>query len=626
MSILTVSNLTKSFGERTLFKNISFRIDEGMKIGLIGANGVGKTTLFRILMGDEEKSGGEVYISKSQPLVCMEQTVTREKITVYDYTLEAFKNLTETEEELREIATELENEYSETLAQKYAEKNDIYIKSGGSTYRSIAKQTLIGLGFSEDELDKDMSVLSGGQVTRASLARILLSDSALMLLDEPTNHLDLKSLEFLENFLKNTKKAFVVISHDRYFLDSVTNVTMELENNCITEYKGSYSDFIKKKDAKFESDLKKYEQTKKEISRIEGIIDQQRSFGRERNFVTIQSKQKSIDRLKENLIKPEKNTSRIKFKFHLQKESGNDVLRIKNLKKSFGEKTLFQDFSFELHKRERVFVIGENGCGKSTLLKIIAKVINQDDGEILYGSKVEKAFYDQSQEDLIKNKTVISNIWDEYPKMTETEVRNALASFLIRGDDVYKEVSLISGGEKARVSLLKTMLKGANLLLLDEPTNHLDIYSKEALENALDDYDGTILAVSHDRYLINKFADVILAFEKNKIRVFRGNFDSYTEFIEKMQKDEVIKAPQKKVSDYEKQKELRRAKQKKDGAIKRTEEKIEKAEMIKQDLEKELETLTDDYQKIMEVTQKIEETENLIKEYMEEWENLFTSE
>ena len=626
MSLLVLNNVSKSFGERVLFESVSFNIENNTKMGFIGANGVGKTTLFRTILGEGEYSG-DIVKSSELKIGIMEQTPpSSESLTAYEYTLEVFSHFFEIEREMENVRLLLEGGEGDTtrLINRQEALNTEYIRNDGLTFRSRTRSMLLGLGFLESELNLPMNSLSGGQKTRLSLARALLSEANFLLLDEPTNHLDISSVEYLEDFLKNCNKAFIVISHDRYFLDKVTNTTIELENRKISCYTGSYSTYLEKKEQVKKAAERKYENTMAEIKRIEGIIEQQKRWNRERNIRTAEHKQKSIDRLAETLEKPEEDTSRIKFRFAAERKSGNDVLKVINLEKTYGDKPLFKNVNFEIKRGERVFLLGPNGCGKSTLYKMIKGTVDSPDGAVSFGTNVDCAYYDQDRSDISGGKDVESELWDVYPKMDRTQIRSALAAFLFRGDDVFKMTDTLSGGEKARLSLLQIMLTGANFLLLDEPTNHLDIRSKEALEEALSTFEGTVFIISHDRYLINKMADKILAFENGTVNSYNLSYDDYvtkiaSNTIETVTETQKLK---KEPNDYQKQKQLQSERRKLEGRIRRTEEAIGICEKEIEKLNEEINSAGSDYGKITELSARLSEKEEEQASLMEKWEEL----
>ena len=607
-----------------LFENVSFNIENNTKMGFIGGNGVGKTTLFRVITGQEDAEGNIIHANDLK-IGVMEQTPPdSDTLTAYDYTIEVFSRLFEIEEELEKIRLMLEKGEGDTqkLINRQDALNNEYIRSDGLTFHARTRSLLLGLGFLEKELDLPMKALSGGQKTRLSLARTLLSEADFMLLDEPTNHLDIDAVRYLEDFLKNSNKAFIVVSHDRYFLDKVTNCTIELGMKKVTFYTGSYSVFVEKKKQVYEAALRKYENTMQEIHRIEGIIEQQRRWNRERNIKTAEHKQKSIDRLTETLEKPEEDVSKIKFTFEANRRSGDDVLTVKNLSKAYSGKKLFENVSFDIKRGERVFLIGPNGCGKSTLYNMLKGKESCPDAEIKFGTNVDCAFYDQNRNDISDTKDVESELWDAYPRMDRTQIRNALASFLFKGDDVFKETKSLSGGEKARLSLLQIMLTGANLLLLDEPTNHLDIRSKEALEDALMGFTGTVFIISHDRYLINKMADKLLVFEENGVNTYRMSYDDYVNY--KASKTEVAASvkEKKQPNEYMLQKEKQSNRRKLEGKINRTEESITLCEEEIEKINLEINSAGSDFEKITKLSGDLEEKQKEHEELLKIWEDL----
>ncbi len=633
MAVLTVSGLSKKFVERVLFENISFHLEKGDKVGLIGANGVGKTTLFKIITGREEPSGGGVSKEKNVTVGYMEQhSCSTPDRTVYNELLSIFEAQIKDEKRLEEIAFLIENKIGDTdeLVAEQFRVRERFEREGGMTYVSRTKAALSGLGFTNDEFFMPTEKLSGGQRSKLSLAKLLLSGSDLLLLDEPTNHLDISAVNWLEGFIKEYRGTVLVVSHDRYFLDSVTNKTLEIEHGRSQMYTGSYTEFMEKKRRQQEALERQYENRIKEISRIEGIVEQQKRWGRAHNFVTAASKQKQADRLKEELVLPNKELETVHFKFTPKCESGNDVLICENLSKSFGNKRLFDNVNIHIRKNERVFILGENGCGKTTLFKIIQRMYEQDLGSVTLGANVETGYFDQVQSNLDLGKSALNEIWDEFPYMTETEVRTALGRFLFKGDEVFRPLSEMSGGERARIALLKLMLKGANFLLLDEPTNHLDTSFREQLEQTLLDYTGTMLIISHDRYFINKLADRILVLEKDGMREYLGNYDYYIEKTNETFDKSIFKAVNqktdnsKKVNDYnlkkERQSNLRKAK----SRLKRCEENVSLAEERTEELQALLqsEDVAADYEKLVEFTNELEELNGRLESLYEEWEEV----
>jgi len=630
MSLLSLSKVNKYFGERCLFENVSFSVEEHDKIGLIGANGTGKTTLFKMILEQNDHDGGEIFLPKSTDIGYLEQHVgINSELTVYDEVLTVYSHLKEMEEKMLELSGNIEAGIgdAEENAQRLHKITEEYKEKDGYIYKNIARASLLGLGFTEEDLDKPFSLLSGGQKTRVSLCKILLSGSNLLLLDEPTNHLDIASVEWLENFLSNYKGAFIVISHDRYFLDKVTNKTFELEYQHLTTFDGNYSRYLKLKEENEKYIERRYENTMREIKRIEGIIEQQKRWNRERNIKTAEHKQKSVDRLKETLIIPKEELDNIKPHFEILKSGGNEVLDVKDLSKSFDNNLLFSNINFLIQRKERVFLLGDNGSGKTTLFKILLNKLEQDDGTIKIGANVDAGYFDQTQATLDYNKTLFDEIADSFPELTITDVRNALAGFLFKADDAFKVISELSGGERARLMLLKLMLKKANFLLLDEPTNHLDIKSREMLEEALEKYEGTIFAISHDRYFINKLSTRILRINNKTLENYDGNYSYYLEKCQKITQDKKISATPKISSekeDYLTQKKIAADERKRKNRIEKLETEIAQTEEKIAKLETEL-TLpenTSDYVKCAEISAQLDELNEKLLLFYEEWESL----
>ena len=628
MIVLSGNDISVSFGGETLFHDVNFRLEENGRAGLVGVNGCGKTTLMHVINGRQEAETGGISKAAGIKLGCMEQYVIRDdNITLYDEVLEIFRPLIDAENELADIAVAIDTgDHSEQTLSRQMQLQERFEREGGLTYKSMTCSALVGLGFSEEDFGKPISVMSGGQKSKAQLAKLLLSGSNILLLDEPTNHLDITACEWLEKFLTEYKGAYIVISHDRYFLDKVTDTTFEMENRTLREYKGNYTRYLELKAEAREAQLRVYERTVKEINRIEGIVEQQKRWGQEHNFITAASKQKQADRLKETLEKPEDLPEAIKFTFRAKEGGANDVLTAKGLSKSFDGTVVFTNAELDIKKNTTTFILGENGCGKTTLLKILTGEYQADSGEYKFGNNIQFGYYDQAQTDLDPSKTVIDEVWDRYPGMTQTQVRSALAQFLFKGDDVFKNVGKLSGGEKARVSLLKLMLSKANMLLLDEPTNHLDIHSREALENALASYGGTLLIVSHDRYLINKLADRIVWLGKTGTVNIDGNYDRYIELKEaKAQSEQAVqvKVAEGKKNDYKERKERESTLRKLSGALKRCEQAIDEIGLKTAELAQQMSQpeIAADYEKTSALAQEIEalkeKEEALTAEWME---------
>ena len=603
MSVVSMQNLTLSFGENTLFSDVSFDVFEKDKVGFVGANGVGKTSLFKIITGEYQADSGGCFIGKNVKVGYMAQHSCSENRTVYNELISVFSDLIEMEKQLDLIADELTVNPTDDLITKQDLLTNQFQAMGGLTYKSLTRSSLIGLGFTESEFDMSTSKLSGGQKSKLILAKLLLSNADLLLLDEPTNHLDISAVEWLEDFLSSFSGAFIVISHDRYFLDKITNKTIELENKKLRSYKGNYSEFLVKKEAEQKAIAEKYENDLKEIERLEGIIAQQRQWNREKNIKTAESKEKAVERIKAQLVVPDAKVKRIRFDFTPKCVSGEDVLEVKDLSKSFDGKTIFENASFHIKKGERLFLLGDNGCGKTTLLKILMKDYRPNSGTFKFGANLFTGYFDQVQAKLDLNKTAIDEVWSAFPAMTETMIRNALAAFLFKGDEVYKVLSNCSGGERARIALLKLMLGKFNFLLLDEPTNHLDAFSREELENTLLNYSGTMLIVSHDRYFINKLATSVLELKKDGIIRYDGDYNYYLEKRKVETVQEVQKKPVK-VNDYKLKKERASNLRKLKTKVSRLESDIEDIEEKAALLEEEIAS-NPPYEKLMEITQKL---------------------
>ena len=530
--ILSCQNISKSFGTDEILKNVSFHIEANEKAAIVGINGAGKSTLLKIIMQKETPDTGEVILAKDATIgyLAQYQDVSGHR-TIYEEVLDAKKNIIEMEERLRGMEAQmnaLTGQELEALLDGYHRLSHEFELLGGYTYRSEVTGILKGLGFSESEFDRQMSELSGGQKTRVSLGKLLVTKPDVLLLDEPTNHLDMESIRWLEGFLMNYKGAVVIVSHDRYFLDRVVTKVVEIFQHQGYVYQGNYTEFAKKK-AKIREDLlKQYYNQQREIKHQEEVITKLKSFNREKSIKRAESREKMLDKI-ERLEKPTDENTDIHIVLEPDVTSGNDVLTVEHLRKAFGTHTLFDDLSFEIKRGERVALIGNNGTGKTTILKIINELLLADGGTIVLGSNVHIGYYDQEHQLLHMEKTIFEEIADDYPQLKHTKIRNVLAAFLFTNDDVFKRIADLSGGERGRVSLAKLMLSDANFLILDEPTNHLDITSKEILESALNQYTGTVFFVSHDRYFINQTATRILDLTGGTIVNYIGNYDYYLE-------------------------------------------------------------------------------------------------
>ena len=626
MSLLTALNLKFGFADGVLFKDAAFQVEENDRIGLIGSNGSGKTSLFKLITGEYQAVEGGIVRGKDVRIGYMEQYLECEdNLTVYEEVLKVFSDVSEMEKELEEITRKLENNSDIALIERQLHLTEEIERRDGLVYKAKTRSALIGLGFKESELDYPVKNLSGGQRSKVSLCKLLLSNANLILLDEPTNNLDIDAINWLEDFLGKYKGAVLVVSHDRYFLDKITFLTMEIAHKKITMTKGNYSFFQKLKAERELTIEREYEKNIAEIKRIEGIIEQQKRFNQERNYITIASKEKQIERIKADLIVPDKALASVRFSFNSEVRSGENVLTVFDLEKSFPQKPLFKNLNLSINREDKIFLLGPNGCGKSTFLKILNKEISQDSGIIKFGTNVKIGYFDQNIDKLDSDKTVLDEVWDMYKFMDQTEIRSALALFLFRGEDVFKKVSVLSGGERAKISLLKIMLSKPNFLILDEPTNHLDINSREVLEEALLNYDGTLLVVSHDRYFINKLSDKIIHLTHDGAVSIDGNYDTYLQFKENNQKPiEKEKKEATKVNTYKLQKEQQALERKRNSRISKIEKDIEQKENEVSELQEllQLPETSADYEKLLELTEKFEILKNELDELYSEWEEL----
>lgn len=530
--ILACQQISKSFGTHQVLKEISFHIEENEKATIVGVNGAGKSTLLKIIMNEMSADEGEVILSKGKTIGYLAQHQdTSSDHTIYEEVLEVKKDIIAMEEKIRKLEKDMKHAGKDELDQlmeTYASLTHRFELANGYAWKSEITGVLKGLGFTEDEFQKRISTLSGGQRTRVFLGKLLLSRPDIILLDEPTNHLDMDSIHWLENFLSNYRGSVLVVSHDRYFLDKIVTKVIDLDQGRAVTYRGNYTQYSTKKEAIIEAQIREYENQQREIRHQEEVITKLRSFNREKSIKRAESREKMLEKM-EILEKPVTYQPKIRIRLEPSVISGNDVLTIDNLSKSFGDRLLFHELHLEIKRGEKVALIGKNGTGKTTILKIINKYLAADTGKIAIGAKVRIGYYDQEQQVLHENKTIFDEISDAYPTLTHTRIRNLLAAFLFTGDDVFKPIHSLSGGEKGRVSLAKLMLSNANFLILDEPTNHLDLYSKEILEDAINNYEGTVFYVSHDRYFINKTATRILDLTEQGLINYKGNYDYYLE-------------------------------------------------------------------------------------------------
>ncbi|MBR0135994.1 MAG: ABC-F family ATP-binding cassette domain-containing protein [Clostridia bacterium] len=625
MPLLAVNNLKKSFVTRVLFESIGFEVNEGDHIGFIGVNGCGKSTLFAIIEGREPYDEGTVSFGRDTVLGSMEQTVEEKNATLYEYAEGVFSELVSIENELEDINERLTGEADEKLIERQQKLRERYEDGGGLTFRARTRSTLLGLGFTEDELKKELSLFSGGQRNKAQLARLLLSGANLLLLDEPTNHLDIKATEWLEDFLSAYKGAFIVISHDRYFLDKVTNRTIELKDRRLYISRGNYSRHMELRSTARQLELRRFLRAKKVIARIEGMVVQQRRWGQQHNFVTAFHKQKAADRIKETLVEPERDEASIHFSFRAKEGGGNDAAVCKGVSKSFGDKEVFRGVDMLVKKGEKVFILGDNGCGKTTLLNILAGRMRPTSGVCFLGAHTEPAYYEQTMASLDPENTVLDEVWGKYYNtISHKDIRNALGAFLFRGDDVQKRIAQLSGGEKARVQLLKLMLTSANLLLLDEPTNHLDIASREVLEDALDEYNGTMIIVTHDRYLVNRLADRIFHMSADGMKEYVGGYDDYLEALKNVPEETAAEGKQlsANAAEYRERKLARSELTKAKTAAAKAEKAVADAEAELKGINEKLASpaYASDYAKAGELSKKADEISSRLEKLYEEWE------
>ena len=586
--ILACQNITKSFGTNEILKNASFHIEEREKTAIVGINGAGKSTLLKIIMRQISADSGEVMIAKGKTIGYLAQhEAVSSGNTIYQELLEVKRDLIKLEENIRQMEHEMKSLQGDSLTlllESYNRMSTEFERRDGYSYRSELAGVLKGLGFDEEDFGKKVETLSGGQKTRVALGKLLLSKPDIILLDEPTNHLDMNSIAWLETYLLNYPGAVIIVAHDRYFLNRVVTKVVEIDNGHVTTFLGNYSAYAEKKKQLRDTALKAWMNQQQEIRRQQEVIAKLKSFNREKSIKRAESREKMLNKI-EVLEKPAEVNDEIRIRLEPRIISGNDVLTVEGLSKSFGSNHLFSDLNFEIKRGERVAIIGNNGTGKTTLLKIINSVLPADAGSFTLGSKVNIGYYDQEHHVLHMEKTLFDEISDAYPTLTNTQIRNVLASFLFTGDDVFKRISDLSGGERGRVSLAKLMLSEANFIILDEPTNHLDITSKEILENALNRYTGTILYVSHDRYFINQTATRILELTGNTLVNYIGNYDYYLEKKEELTQiyaPQTAETTQEKTSEaklsWQQKKEEQAKLRKKQNDLKKTEERIHELE------------------------------------------------
>ncbi len=629
--ILSCQNICKTYVEKPVLQNISFHLNENDRLAIIGYNGAGKSTLLKIIVGELSADEGEVLTKKDASIGYLAQHQDHDfHRSIFDELLSVKKEIIELDEQMRTYEKEMEHLDGDALEQKmqqYTNATHRFEQMNGFAYKSEITGILKGLGFSEEDFQKQVRTLSGGQMTRVALGKLLLKNPDVLLLDEPTNHLDVSSIQWLENYLSRYKGAVIIVSHDRFFLDKVVNKVMEIEFAKSLLFDGNYTQFIQKRDQVKAIRKKEYENQQQEIKRQKEVIRKLRQFNREKSIRRAESREKVLDKM-EILDKPKEYQGDMRLTIEPEVISGNDVLTLENVAKSFGSKQLFSNISCNIFRGERVALIGPNGTGKTTLLKIICKKISKNSGVIQLGAGVSIGYYDQAQDNLDNDKTIFDEISDAYPDLNNTKIRNTLAAFLFYGEDVFRPISSLSGGEKGRVSLAKLMLSHANFLILDEPTNHLDIQSKEILESAMNSYTGTILYVSHDRYFINKTATRILEISKDGLTSYPGNYQDYLHQKEKENVQESEKQKERSVSesklDWQQQKELQAKQRKKENRLKKVEEEITRLEEEQAKLQEEmlLPEIATDVAKLTELSKKQDEITCSLEELYEEWETL----
>jgi len=628
MVVLTCKNLEKSYGTKTILKDINFNVESGDKIGIVGLNGSGKTTLFNILSKNLFFDKGDLYVRNGMKLGYLEQHINIDSDnTMFEECLTVFKDLIKMEEELRELELAItkyannENKL-ENLMTSYSSLSEKFSELNGYGYESNIRGTLIGLGFSEEDFSKKVNILSGGQKSRVSLAKLLLERPDILLLDEPTNHLDIAAIDWLAKFIQDYTGATLLISHDRYFLDMVVNKIFHLENKTLKEYRTNYTNFIKRRKENIEIYKKHYEENQQEIEKQKKIIDQYKRYGGERYNRLAKSRQKLLDKME--VMEKHVDQGQISFTFKPQIESGNDVLQVVDLAKNFGDRKLFKNISFNIYKGDRIGLIGPNGVGKSTLFKIILNKITDYEGEVNIGHHVNLGYFDQEMSDLNLNNTIIDEIWDDNPNLTHTEIRSILSQFMFLGDDVFKEIKDLSGGEKGRLSILKIIMSKDNFLLMDEPTNHLDIDSKEVLEDALINYEGTVFVISHDRYFLNRVADKIFVMTEDGIIQYLGNYDYYIEKINEAKSspnENVTKTKTQIQIEKKKEKELIKEEKKKKKEISSLEKEIHDLEIAIGEIDGQLANneIYSDTEKVLGLTKSREEKVKNLDILYEKW-------
>lgn len=636
--LIQLNNVTKNFVVNEIFSNVKMEINDKDRVAIVGRNGAGKSTLLKIISGELSFDSGERTISKNTTIGYLSQEfIVREDLSIYEEMITCFDEIISLEANLEKLSYELTPENIENdpgLLDRFDRLQNEVLTHKDYHYKSKIESVLYGLDFTKDVFDKKISTFSGGEKTRLSMAKLLLSEPDLLILDEPTNHLDMENVAWLENYLSSYNGAIVIVSHDRYFLDKVVNVVYNLEFGKLKKYVGNYSKFLKQYEEDYEKQLKEFTSQQKDIKRLEEFV--QKNIARASTSKMAKSRQKVLDKM-ELIDNPKKDDKAANIEFNIKEQSGRDVLMIENLKVGYDGKQVGNAYNFSVYKGDRISIVGRNGIGKSTLIKTIAKKQNAIGGSVHYGSKVSLGYYDQKQAEFESSKTILNELWDEYPLMKEAEVRTVLGRFLFRGDSVLKIVRDLSGGEKARLQLAKLMLEKNNLLVLDEPTNHLDITSKQVLEDALENYEGTIVFVSHDRYFINKIANKVLDITGDDYSIYLGNYDYYLEkreqelIAKKLKEEETDEVQEKVANDYvlgkEEKKRIRKLERTREELLEKIESLEEKVSLVNNELTKE-EVYTDaikvqEYnEELRSLNQEIEDLNNTWLEIEEELESL----
>ena len=636
--LIQLNNVTKNFVVNEIFSNVKMEINDKDRVAIVGRNGAGKSTLLKIISGELSFDSGERTISKNTTIGYLSQEfIVREDLSIYEEMITCFDEIISLEANLEKLSYELTPENIENnpgLLDRFDRLQNEVLTHKDYHYKSKIESVLYGLDFTKDVFDKKISTFSGGEKTRLSMAKLLLSEPDLLILDEPTNHLDMENVAWLENYLSSYNGAIVIVSHDRYFLDKVVNVVYNLEFGKLKKYVGNYSKFLKQYEEDYEKQLKEFTSQQKDIKRLEEFV--QKNIARASTSKMAKSRQKVLDKM-ELIDNPKKDDKAANIEFNIKEQSGRDVLMIENLKVGYDGKQVGNAYNFSVYKGDRIAIVGRNGIGKSTLIKTIAKKQNAIGGSVHYGSKVSLGYYDQKQAEFESSKTILNELWDEYPLMKEAEVRTVLGRFLFRGDSVLKIVRDLSGGEKARLQLAKLMLEKNNLLVLDEPTNHLDITSKQVLEDALENYEGTIVFVSHDRYFINKIANKVLDITGDDYSIYLGNYDYYLEkreqelIAKKLKEEKTAEVQEKVANDYvlgkEEKKRIRKLERTREELLEKIESLEEKVTLVNNELTKE-EVYTDaikvqEYnEELRSLNQEIEDLNNNWLEIEEELESL----